>query len=79
MLQPYQSLSYSDFSDPERAADYRRALEQVGAQLGTHAPLVIGGKEVSTNGTIRSVDPSRPLRLIGTASSATGEHAAQAV
>jgi 1-pyrroline-5-carboxylate dehydrogenase len=79
VLKPYQSLSYSDFSDPERAADYRRALEQVGAQLGAHAPLVIGGKEVATDATIRSVDPSRPLRLVGTASSATGEHAAQAL
>ena len=75
MLQPYLSLSYSDFSDPARASDYRRALEQVGAQLGTHAPLVIGGQSVTTDGTIRSVDPSRPLRLVGTASSATGEHA----
>lgn len=79
MLQPYQSLSYSDFSDPERAADYRRALDQVGARLGTHAPLVIGGREVATEGTIPSVDPARPLRLVGTASSATDEHAAQAL
>ena len=79
MLQPYQSLPYSDFSDPARAADYRRALEQVGAQLGTHAPLVIGGQAVATEGVIRSVDPSRPLRLVGTAASATDDHAAQAL
>ena len=79
MLQPYQSLSYSDFSDPALVAEYRDALVHVGAQLGTHASLVIGGKPVATDATIRSLDPSRPIRLVGTASSATGEHAAQAL
>ena len=68
--QPYQSLSYSDFSDPERAAEYRRALDQVGAQLGAHAPLVIGGREVATDGDdskrgpVSAASPRRN-RLVG--------------
>jgi 1-pyrroline-5-carboxylate dehydrogenase len=40
---------------------------------------VIGAESITTDGTIRSVDPSQPLRLVGTASSATGEHAADAL
>ena len=79
MLPPYQSLSYSDFADQSAADAYRRALERVAADLGGHAHLVIGGTRVSTDEAIRSIDPSRPARLIGTASSATPAHAAEAL
>ncbi len=79
MLQPYRSLSYSDFSEPIPAVGYRDALEKVGSELGVHAPLVIGGERIVTERVIRSVDPSRPDRLVGTASSATSEHAVAAL
>jgi 1-pyrroline-5-carboxylate dehydrogenase len=79
VLQPYRSLSYSDFSDPVRSTGYRNALDKVGGELGIHAPLVIGGERIVTERVIRSVDPSRPGRLVGTASSATREHAVSAL
>ncbi|MCL1692281.1 MAG: aldehyde dehydrogenase family protein, partial [Actinomycetia bacterium] len=79
MLQPYRSLSYSDFSEPDCLAAYRDALAKVGGELGVHAPLVIGGDRIVTDRVIRSVDPSRPDRVVGTASSATSEHAAAAL
>ncbi len=79
MLQPYRSLPYSDFSEPTPAVGYRHALEKVGSELGVHAPLVIGGERIVTERVIRSVDPSRPDRLVGTASSATSEHAVAAL
>ncbi|MEA2010312.1 MAG: L-glutamate gamma-semialdehyde dehydrogenase [Actinomycetota bacterium] len=79
MLQPYRSLSYSDFSEPGPAVGYQDALERVGGELGVHAPLVIGGERVVTERVIRSVDPSRPDRLVGTASSATSEYAVAAL
>jgi 1-pyrroline-5-carboxylate dehydrogenase len=79
MLQPYRSLPYSDFSEPTPAVGYRHALEKVGSELGVHAPLVIGGERIVTERVIRSVDPSRPDRLVGTASSATSEHVVAAL
>ncbi|MEA3510633.1 MAG: L-glutamate gamma-semialdehyde dehydrogenase [Actinomycetota bacterium] len=79
MLQPYRSLSYSDFSEPVPAGGYRSAVVKVGGELGVHAPLVIGGERIVTDRVIRSVDPSRPDRLVGTASSATSEHAVAAL
>ncbi len=62
MLPTYQSLTYSDFTDQAAAAAYRRALERVGAELGGHAPLVIGGRHVTTDDVIRSTDPAEPDR-----------------
>jgi 1-pyrroline-5-carboxylate dehydrogenase len=79
MLEPYRSLSYSDFSDPVPGVGYRDALDKVGSELGVHAPLVIGGERIVTERVIRSVDPSRPDRVVGTASSATSEHAVAAL
>ncbi len=73
MLKPYQSLSYSDFSETIPSVAYRDALDTVKDELGGHAPLVIGGERIVTDRVIRSVDPSHPDRLVGTASSATAE------
>ncbi|MEA3511783.1 MAG: aldehyde dehydrogenase family protein, partial [Actinomycetota bacterium] len=79
VFEEYRPLSYSDFSEPVPAGGYRDAVEKVGGELGVHAPLVIGGDRVVTDRVIRSVDPSRPDRLVGTASSATSEHAVAAL
>ncbi|MEA2023339.1 MAG: L-glutamate gamma-semialdehyde dehydrogenase [Actinomycetota bacterium] len=79
MLKPYRFLSYSDFSEPAPAMAYRDALDKVSEELGVHAPLVIGGERIVTERVIRSVDPSQPDRLVGTASLATAEHAVAAL
>jgi len=79
MLPPYQSLPYTDFTDQTAADAYRQALDRVGADLGGHAPLVIGGGRIATEAIIRSTDPSMPTRLVGTASSATRAHATDAI
>ena len=79
MLQPYKALSYSDFSEPAPTAAYRDALDKVRSELGVHAPLVIGGERITTERVIRSVDPSQPDRLVGTASSAMQAHAVAAL
>ncbi|MEN8114401.1 MAG: L-glutamate gamma-semialdehyde dehydrogenase [Actinomycetota bacterium] len=79
MLPPYESLSYSDFSEIGPAGGYREALESVRSQLGVHAPLVIDGERIDTDRVIESVDPSQPDRIVGTASSATSDHAVAAL
>ena len=70
MLPSYRSVPYSDFTDPTAAASYRAALGGVERRLGRKAPLVIGDEQIETKSTIESVDPSRPERVVGIASSA---------
>lgn len=79
MLKEYEATAYSDFTEPGPAASYEQALSAVSERLGMHAPLVIGGERIDTKEHIVSVDPSRPDRVIGTASSATPEHADRAI
>jgi 1-pyrroline-5-carboxylate dehydrogenase len=79
VLPPYEPRPYSDFTEVVPAAGYREAIEAVERQLGIHAPLVIGGERVDTGRVIESLDPSRPGRIIGTAASATKEHAEAAL
>ena len=71
MLQPYRPEPYSDFTDAQAAGAYRSALAVVEGRLGRLAPLLIGDEHVETKSTITSVDPSRPDRVVGVASSAT--------
>jgi 1-pyrroline-5-carboxylate dehydrogenase len=79
MLDPYQATPYSDFAEPEPQASYEKALAAVQGRLGLHAPLLIGDERVTTKGSIESVDPSQPDRVIGTASSASPQHAVAAL
>ena len=79
MLEPYRPEPYSDFTDPATKVAYELALSGVEAQLGLHAPVVIGGSEVTTDGVIRSVDPAQPGREVGTAGSASVEMAERAL
>jgi 1-pyrroline-5-carboxylate dehydrogenase len=71
VLQPYRPEPYSDFTDPQAAGAYRSALAAVEGRLGRLAPLLIGDEHIETKSTFPSVDPSRPDRVIGVASSAT--------
>ncbi len=79
MLESYQATPYSDFAEPEPQASYEKALAAVQGRLGLHAPLLIGDERVTTKGSIESVDPSQPDRVIGTASSASPQHAVAAL
>jgi 1-pyrroline-5-carboxylate dehydrogenase len=78
-MQEFRTEPYSDFSEPGPEARYRSALVQVEAELGRIAPLVIGGERVITDDLIRSVDPSRPSREVGRASSGSAAHVDQAL
>jgi 1-pyrroline-5-carboxylate dehydrogenase len=79
MTDDYRPEPYSDFADPAAAAAYEVAVAGVRSQLGLHAPLVIGGEEVDTEGRIESVNPAQPDEIVGTAAKATLEHANQAI
>jgi 1-pyrroline-5-carboxylate dehydrogenase len=66
MFAPFQNEPLSDFSNPERAAAYRLALARVRRCLGSHQPLIIGGREVDTGARIVSLNPAKPKEVVGT-------------
>ncbi len=78
-MEPFQTEPYSDFEQAEAKVGYELAVAGVGAQLGAHAPVVIGGLEVATDGVTKSVDPSQPDRIVGTAAAADARLAGRAM
>jgi 1-pyrroline-5-carboxylate dehydrogenase len=70
MLTPFINEPLSDFSDPDRAAAYLKALAGVRWGLGKHRPLIIGGREVDTAERIVSLNPAKPGEVVGTAAAA---------
>jgi 1-pyrroline-5-carboxylate dehydrogenase len=70
MLTPFRNEPLSDFSDPERAAAYRLALAEVRGCLGSHRPLIIGGREVNTGERIVSLNPAKPAEVVGSVAAA---------
>jgi len=75
----FANESFVDFSKPENRAAMEAALKKVGAELGRDNPLWIGGKPVETPDKIRSLDPSKPSRVVAIFSKCTPELAGRAV
>ncbi|MGB6429503.1 MAG: L-glutamate gamma-semialdehyde dehydrogenase [Candidatus Acidiferrales bacterium] len=69
----------TDFSKPENRAAIDAALGKVRAELGREYPLWIGGHAIETPEKLRSLDPSKPSRVVGIFSKATVELAKRAV
>jgi 1-pyrroline-5-carboxylate dehydrogenase len=66
---------FTNFKAPEIAHAMKAALDTVSNQLGREYELVIGGKRISTEGKIHSVNPARPAQVVGIHQKAGGEHA----
>ncbi|HEX7897243.1 MAG TPA: L-glutamate gamma-semialdehyde dehydrogenase [Planctomycetota bacterium] len=66
MIEPFRNEPLSDFS--AHAGEQRAALD---AFRTVEAPLVIGGRRVTTKDKIVSADPCAPARVVGRASKAT--------
>ena len=64
-LGPFRNEPATDFSKPENLQAMRTAIEKVRSQLGREYPLIIGGKTVTTNDKIRSINPADPHELVG--------------
>src|SRR5512135_1269826 len=79
MLEPFRHEPLSDFTDPSRAAAYREALAAVRRRLGRHWPLVIGGEAVDTEKKIASLNPARPVEVVGTVAAAATREVDQAL
>ncbi len=68
-----------DFKVPENARKMRAALESVASQLGQEYDLIIGGERFKTDARIHSLNPARPMQLIGIHQKAGLEHVEQAM
>ena len=55
----------ADFTQDEARRKMQLALEQVPNQFGRHHPLVIGGRAISSQTELSSINPTRPNEVIG--------------
>ena len=78
-MDEFRTEPYSDFEEEGARVGYELGLAGVGAQLGTHAPVLIGGLEVPTEEVSESVNPARPEQRIGTAGVADADLADRAI
>lgn len=68
-----------DFALETNRAAMRTALQEVMSELGSDAPLVIGGRQIQTTNRLDSLDPSYYDRIIGSVSVAEQSHVDEAV
>ncbi|HQG44576.1 MAG TPA: aldehyde dehydrogenase family protein, partial [bacterium] len=66
MLSPFRNESFTDFSKPENRQKQEEALKRVTGQSGREYPLYIGGKDVTTGKTFKSMNPSHTNQVVGT-------------
>jgi 1-pyrroline-5-carboxylate dehydrogenase len=78
-VSPFQNERVKDFRDPADTAAMRAALATVRERFGRHYPLVIGGRKIETEKTIRSINPANPGEVVGLTSAASREQANEAI
>lgn len=78
-VKPYDTEPLTDFSISANQKAFQKGLKQVQSYLGKHYDLVIDGKRISTNQTLKSVNPSNHQETIGIISQASKEHAEVAI
>ncbi|MFH1416394.1 MAG: 2-oxoacid:acceptor oxidoreductase subunit alpha, partial [Elusimicrobiota bacterium] len=79
---PFRNESLVDFSEESERRQMVRALEKVKNTIKTQkqpSPLIIGGKEVKTDGIMESVNPADPSLVVGSVYRARPAEAEEAV
>ena len=71
---PFVNEPFYDFRHEDNARKMRAAIERVRGQLGREYDLIIGGQRVKTTDKIKSLNPSRPSRVVGIHPKAGKEH-----
>jgi RHH-type proline utilization regulon transcriptional repressor/proline dehydrogenase/delta 1-pyrroline-5-carboxylate dehydrogenase len=64
---PYQPEPVSEWRRPPARDAMAAAVAAAAAGLGQQVPALIGGEQVTTTGSLASVDPSAPNRIVATA------------
>ncbi|MFG0331726.1 MAG: L-glutamate gamma-semialdehyde dehydrogenase [Maioricimonas sp. JB049] len=75
----FQNEPHTDFSKAANREAMQEALEEVASELGGEYPLVIDGKAIDTRSEIISRNPSKKDQVVGTAASASADHAEDAI
>jgi 1-pyrroline-5-carboxylate dehydrogenase len=76
---PFTNEAFVDFTTAENERAMRDALDSVRGMLGQEYDNVVAGKRLKTEGKIISVNPARPVQVIGVHQRAEADLAEQAV
>jgi len=79
VLKPFRNLGVVDFSDPKNREEMEKALEKVASTFGRGYDVVIGGKHISAERKIKSINPSKPDEVVGWVSKGDVELAEKAL
>lgn len=79
MVVPYTHEPFTDFTVEENRKDMLAALKKIEADLGKEYPLIIGGKRITTDDKIVSVNPASKKEVVGYVSKANKELAEEAM
>ena len=75
----FSNIPLADFSLSEVRGDFTDAITEIKKKLGRTYPLFIGGKEITTNTTVDTVNPVRPDEIVGRVCQAGKEEIAGAI
>ncbi|MHB1050580.1 MAG: L-glutamate gamma-semialdehyde dehydrogenase [Bacteroidota bacterium] len=75
----FKNEPLTDFTKPANKKAMEKALAKIRLELGKKYPLVIGGKEITTNDTLTSYNPAKPDQIIGVFSKANPDLAVNAI
>src|SRR5215211_9008963 len=79
MLPEFCNEPLTDFAQPSNRQAMEAALGEVRAEFGREWPLVIGGKQHTTDASIDSLSPCSKTQVVGRAAKAGQAHAEQAL
>jgi len=77
--QVFQNTPDRDYSLLDHQQVMKQALQSVREQFGGFYPLIIDGREVSTERELKSTNPARPSEVVGRTASATRTEAEMAI
>ena len=75
----FRNEPFTDFSKEDNAQAMREAIEKVKSELGREYPLVIGGKRITTDSKLESINPANRKQVVGRFQKATKDLANGAV
>jgi 1-pyrroline-5-carboxylate dehydrogenase len=78
-LPPFKNEPYADFTQPNIAAEMRRALAEVRDQFGKEYELIIGGERRQRSDKLISTNPSNPKEVVGVHQKGTEQDARDSV
>ncbi|MBX3243670.1 MAG: L-glutamate gamma-semialdehyde dehydrogenase [Acidobacteria bacterium] len=65
VVDTYKNEPFTDFSKPENAAAFEKALEKVKSELGREYPSIINGEKVTLESKFESINPSNISEVVG--------------